>query len=110
MRLLLPALAPTSLCLRAVWHRSQVWQSRLLDLWRGCGIEGCIEWEMLFLLLFKRLAKVRGGGFRSAAHARASPGALGATRVARGAKDPLEVGVALCARRRRGAWMRGNTI
>ena len=59
MRLLLPALAPTSLCLRAVWHRSQVWQSRLLDLWRGCGIEGCIEWEMLFLLLFKRLA---GGG------------------------------------------------
>ena len=34
-----------------------VWQARALALWRGSAVEGCIEWELLFLLLFKRLAK-----------------------------------------------------
>ena len=38
-------------------HSSEgaVWQTRLLALWRGAGIEGCVEWELLFMLLFKRL-------------------------------------------------------
>jgi hypothetical protein len=34
-----------------------VWQARALALWRGSAVEGCIEWELLYLLLFKRLAK-----------------------------------------------------
>ena len=40
-------------------HASEgaVWQARALALWRGSAVEGCIEWELLFLLLFKRLAK-----------------------------------------------------
>ena len=40
-------------------HSSEglVWQPKLLALWRSSGIEGSMEWEMLYMLLFKRLVK-----------------------------------------------------
>ena len=34
-----------------------MWQPKLLALWRSSGIEGSMEWEMLYMLLFKRLVK-----------------------------------------------------
>ena len=46
-----------SLLLPTHGKEGAVWQDRMLTLWRGSGIEGCVEWEMLFMLLFKRLAK-----------------------------------------------------
>ena len=46
-----------SLLLPTHGTEGQVWQPRLFSLWRSSGIEGSMEWEMLFMLLFKRLAK-----------------------------------------------------
>ena len=46
-----------SLLLPTRGREGAVWQPRMLHLWRGSGIEGCVEWEMIFFVLFKRLAK-----------------------------------------------------
>lgn len=59
-----------SLLLPTRGREGAVWQARMLTLWRGSGIEGCVEWEMLFMLLFKRLAKDAFVG-KVRAHARA---------------------------------------
>lgn len=49
--------AVLSLLLPTQGREGAMWHERMLTLWRGSGIEGCVEWEMLFMLLFKRLAK-----------------------------------------------------
>jgi hypothetical protein len=46
-----------SLLLPTHGKEALVWQPRLFSLWRSSGIEGSMEWEMLYMLLFKRLAK-----------------------------------------------------